>query len=304
MGSWNGTCALTNLSIFSDDRVVVMLLVKSGRPGEPGGGYCARQAEWQPFHVPMRGVYDDYGAAELDASPDADAFCAAFQGDIHAGPKFRFYGRDCDLSDFNAETPSSLLKSIERGVVQWSTSVHSNEQVVGPDGFFDEDNVALYERGNAWCHLSFMLMHESVYDALSADVDVSKRIERINAEVEREREMYKSFGRAGQLGAESVALLKKAEESRRKIAMRQWLCTEGEDWRTIVPMTDANLASALVMQYVMQGMRKLYSPQSGAGSQDDNSEEVFLAYKAAKAVVKERMRRWGEDDACDEDEDE
>lgn len=58
MGSWNETCALTNLAIEAGDEIV---LVPTGRVSH---SYAADN-EWQPFCLPLYGVYNEYGGVAV-----------------------------------------------------------------------------------------------------------------------------------------------------------------------------------------------------------------------------------------------
>jgi hypothetical protein len=64
MGSWNGTCGLTQLPIKDGDEVVVILLEKRTDKVEPGGGYCYSNHFFTPCSLPLFGIYDDYGSVE------------------------------------------------------------------------------------------------------------------------------------------------------------------------------------------------------------------------------------------------
>lgn len=60
MGSWNETCAISNLPIGYGDDVIVMLLVQ-----QPHDGFvCYATDWWKPLPIYFEGKYDDYGRAE------------------------------------------------------------------------------------------------------------------------------------------------------------------------------------------------------------------------------------------------
>ncbi len=60
MGSWNGTCAISNLHILSGQRVAIFMLTRNARPDN----YCYNNTFYNPVLLPFYGEYDDYGSAE------------------------------------------------------------------------------------------------------------------------------------------------------------------------------------------------------------------------------------------------
>jgi hypothetical protein len=60
MGSWNGTCAISNLHITLGTDVVVFMLLKS----RDGTSLCHSNAFYDVCPIPFYGKYDDYGGVE------------------------------------------------------------------------------------------------------------------------------------------------------------------------------------------------------------------------------------------------
>lgn len=58
MGCWNGTCAISNLHIFDNQDVMVLMLAKNKKEGS----LCYSQAHYQLLPIPFYGQYNDYGA--------------------------------------------------------------------------------------------------------------------------------------------------------------------------------------------------------------------------------------------------
>lgn len=58
MGCWNKTCGLTNLPIFCDDKVVWFLLVQNPYAK---ARTCYASSMWELVPIPVYGTYDDYG---------------------------------------------------------------------------------------------------------------------------------------------------------------------------------------------------------------------------------------------------
>lgn len=67
MGSWNETCAITNLPIFVGDRIMCMIMART--KSDLGDAYSA-DSILQPVGLPFVGEYDDYGSIENVECPD------------------------------------------------------------------------------------------------------------------------------------------------------------------------------------------------------------------------------------------
>ena len=59
MGSWNGTCGLTELPIISGTDIFVFPVVESYTDS-----FCYSSALYRPSVLPFRAKYNDYGAGE------------------------------------------------------------------------------------------------------------------------------------------------------------------------------------------------------------------------------------------------
>lgn len=64
MGSWNGTCALTNLPIMSGEKVYVLLLQESKHYDKYVGNHCYPNTYYQPLPLYFQGEYNSYGAVK------------------------------------------------------------------------------------------------------------------------------------------------------------------------------------------------------------------------------------------------
>lgn len=267
MGCWNGTCALSNLSITYNDRVVVLLLVNEmtirGRRGV-GGGVCGTQTTWRPFHIPLRGTYDDYGCAELDESQGATDLFNYFQGDPFKSEKFRFHGREFDFYDYNVESASSILKSIERGIIQVKINSLSLAYELNSKGYINEDSCQ-YTCEDKWCGLGFMMMHESIYDTC-----------------------------VNNSGIEDY--LNKLDITPNLYSIKRDLRSEGENWIFLNNHPQSEyIKSAYRIQSIMRSLRKLYSPQGGARSQDDNMEDILVLNEATNKIIENRKTEYEEE---------
>lgn len=69
MGCWNGTCAITNLPILYGEPCRIVFLRQSIQANDAGGGFCYTEGLWHPASLPIPAKYNDYGAVE-DYDPD------------------------------------------------------------------------------------------------------------------------------------------------------------------------------------------------------------------------------------------
>lgn len=64
MGSWDGTCMVSQLSIGYGDKIKVFLLQQSRSLVENGGGYTSCSPIYRAMCLPLTGIYNDYGCVE------------------------------------------------------------------------------------------------------------------------------------------------------------------------------------------------------------------------------------------------
>lgn len=64
MGCWNGTDALTQLAIHSGDPCRLVIILPYKYNDGMGGGYCYSIGMYEPFALPIKGHYNDYGCID------------------------------------------------------------------------------------------------------------------------------------------------------------------------------------------------------------------------------------------------
>ena len=84
MGSFNGTCGISNLPILADDRVCFIIL----RPEAPAdwqhNSGCEPTRWWAPYALPIRGTYDGLGRVEgPDEAPHVEGLRACLKRNVH-----------------------------------------------------------------------------------------------------------------------------------------------------------------------------------------------------------------------------
>jgi hypothetical protein len=64
MGSWDGTCMVSQLPIGWNDKIKVFLLQQVSSLAENGGGYTSCSPIYRAMSLPLTGIYDTYGCVE------------------------------------------------------------------------------------------------------------------------------------------------------------------------------------------------------------------------------------------------
>ena len=115
MGSWNGSCLFSGLSIGWYQPVKAILMTCKGEV--TGVGYCEADDLFVPTGLPITGIYNTYGTLEKIKDDRESQATWAFLKD-----KIKGIGKDY-VQPANLE---DLLKMVERGYAGWS---YSSEEV-------------------------------------------------------------------------------------------------------------------------------------------------------------------------------
>lgn len=105
MGSWNGTCGITQLPILRGDKVVVFPIMKNEYAYDKGGGVVRSDNYFVPITVPFEGKYDDYGKVE-DITDD---------NNLSFNHLSYILGGKIENMKNSNENIDELVKNIERG---------------------------------------------------------------------------------------------------------------------------------------------------------------------------------------------
>jgi len=145
MGSWNETCALTNLPIKEGERAVWIPLISNGY-GTEETTYCEAWHLFKQAGFVFRGTYNDYGALEnIDDTPQARLTLEYFKNQI-SEDAIELVSKGVK-NDYKLDTLEDLVKIIEREYL-----AHLNPiQIIG----------ARYKR-----NYGQMMIHEKAYDAV------------------------------------------------------------------------------------------------------------------------------------------
>ena len=74
MGSWNGTCGISNLPILHGEEIVLFIIKKNQHARNGEGGYVYCNDQYEPFTFPIHGHYNDYGGIEAVSKNGEIAF--------------------------------------------------------------------------------------------------------------------------------------------------------------------------------------------------------------------------------------
>jgi hypothetical protein len=291
MGSWHGTCALSNLDIRYHNDVVAILLVEQDREygkGELGGGFCGTQKFCNPLAFPLRGLYDDGGALE---EIEKDETTEAFVKWVNESEKMKVKsGKEGKL-----DTIDNIVQAIERGYVY-------------------------IEEGRKKLQVGLMLIHRYIYNEMmdfarkdkkikhnfecltkfaGRDVADHLRMVRSFKKTMEEKERSEEFIRDALDGDYDAAvseeeltfenIMAMGGRSRRAFLYR-FKNVEGDNWKHCdISVSDPKKYEEVLYFYLlMDCLRKQYVIQGGAGSQDRNDHAITVLCNVTKNTIEIR----------------
>ena len=297
MGSWNGTCALSNLSINCGDDIVLVMLTKHPSSDDNGAGFCYTQLDWHPLFVPIRGKYNDYGGIEdFVEGPHTEYLLKHFADEKNFKIISRKFDKEHGANDHPPFTSlDKLFKCIERGYMRIPQNVMNVIRAFDDEGNSDDENTQI-SMSSQLVPVGYMMMLAEVHDALiSTAGSFDRLLTRINADCARTPDFMQSMyiGDDETLTkADEISEAKKAEINRKYFVhcVKRDTCSEGERWSLLkyVPETNEELFQIPKLNSLLLHLRKFYSIQAGSGSSDQNEDSISTLMKATKAVIKRR----------------
>lgn len=293
MGCWNGTCALSNLSIQYGEDVVAILLIEDDPPRwEPSirGGFVGTQRDCHPLAFPLFGKYDDGGALEEIAEDETTLALTQWLTATDRVALKKEGHCKYDLSNIN-----SVVQAIERGLL--SITVDGKVRGVGlmlihrdlyegvlnfarTDKYIQMEFEALTRYAARDCkQFQFMFKLAELRLSKAADEKISED-ERDSLRDECEKEL--TF-------AEAMSL----PEQARKAFIRNFRVSQYEKWCSLgIVSSDMRRNEDVFYFYLaMNALRKQYTMQGGAGSQDHNDEIIDSLQAATRELIHERKNR-------------
>lgn len=289
MGCWNGTCGISNLPIRNGQRVAVVLLVKQNR----FDSWCYPSAVYDVAPLLFWGTYNDYGAAEDNTGYGLPLLLEGLCKNLIEIPQGENPYHDIPVlrEKFDVE----LL---------WE-AVHEGRLFI--EGY-----------GNKY-QVEAVMIHGDIYDALMRDFRISSynseigsfdiSIDDIRATIlqyiELLRESAKSpifqyttelvdWANQKKCLAASFLSFRRNEGSHFRIidpvdAIHGLI--EKDDWKGLEEFLNEAL-NVVWLNAVMSYARKIWSPQSGAGSQNSSSRVYRVLSQATLAVLNAQKAKY------------
>lgn len=274
MGCWNGTCGVSQLPITGGTKVKAFLLLQSKYTKEvKGSGSCYSSEYFRPWFFPVTAEYNDYGSIEnIQEDWNTKYMLETFQ-------KWLAAGEVKILGDEKAEINSpgirkfkileNVFDCVERGALQ-----------IKDCGETFNVKKQMWVPANGYLKIGLFIVLENVYNDM---VDASKRF--INL---KENSYYRKSNK------ESRQLAMEAINKARTIKPPNVLCSLDEravnrvlgdsledgacfkHYKTIVYSSNitaseffAKLDPVMAFGTAMVYLRKLWIPQTGQGSQNE-----------------------------------
>jgi len=321
MGCWNGTCAISQLAILAGEpcRIVFLRgLPTVSRDGNAGAGFCYPTGLWKPVSLPIPAEYDDYGAVENFDADDwrVRSFLEWVEqhvvetkegpNSVHDTPitKERIQkgglGELCEIihsQPHRIRVVDAIAKSM------WAYTANVMKESNEDPGPFQPDP------------LSYCLIREDVYQGLikqslnnwagtstiesyyEPKIDEwLKELSELLAETEdyTQRPLFRLSGSSLWYGGEGAGdILERLRET-----LLDGLATvvdEGGDVPAHLSTVKAKTEQVARYRWVevqMGHLRKFWSPQSGAGSQDDGIEAQTAFLKITQQALENMKARF------------
>lgn len=278
MGSWYGTCGVTQLPLVGEE--IVCLPIVQRKTTYSGSDFCYNNEVWEPCGIPIFGTYDDYG----QIAPDDD------QGPVHLfnsgllGSNLVVYPGDGRIEQVDAD----FIRSIDG----FQEAIHEGHLHVKGHGYEDMKQIDKA--------VGRMFILRRVWDAL-----VNEYPEPNYRGVTHDKKLF-----LGMISAEVVTNSKMSTWSSQSIFDNSHSSMNSEIVDALhehykgtlvdgqidpcIELLMEQMAEMLVFNTAMENMRKHYAPQCGAGSQDREYKPYIIMMKAMLQVMKENDEQYGE----------
>lgn len=291
MGSWNTTDALTQLPILYGDKIRCFVIKQ--QPYEIDlNGTCYSNDLWAPIGPSITGIYNDYGSiGKIEKSLNSEILLDTFRNS-NLDIKTDKFDDEVNLKTSNLET---LLNCVERGRIK------SKEYTVA----------------NNSLHLGLMFVLEETYQTMLSfnPVDtcrfehsgggyyyapISKSFKPI---IEEWYELHFNLFKALKNKFEHHFLGGKLFWQFRSYGLDAFKPALIELIKKETPMSDhqvqnifKNMIEMMHFDFSMSSGRKMYQPQTGSGSQNDETSIHVALANATLAVVEKRKKEREEDE--------
>jgi hypothetical protein len=174
MGSWNGTCVISNLHIHARQDVVVFLLAKN----QSEQTFCYSNALYEPCLIPFYGEYDDYGAVENCQGPGLPIILEEMRRQLYEFGQGPNSAHDCVVrrNNFNIELLFEADHEDRLGIEQfdsWNQDEYDirrleemqNEEVLTNDQKFELDRLfSKLKKKDNFRRVTHVTIHREVFN--------------------------------------------------------------------------------------------------------------------------------------------
>lgn len=300
MGSWHGTCGLSQLPIRHGMKAYLQFLVKMDMREEYksniGGGFSYPNHLWVPIMFPICGVYDDYGGLEKIKNDDNAKHIMKYVKNLYS-QKSKALQVDEEYTDKVFTNMKTFVRAVERGAIT-KTSIHTGKPV----------------------EVSFMLMLGSVYDAAIKLIGEDKHIW---CDENADQHIASLIENRGKIDYEGAVRFEKwqAEKDKREplpvSKLVSYVLSAGSGYSYVhhphgievgcSPELELAAKNFLLLEFFLHKTRKMYSPQSGAGAQEYDlnflikfSQAQLDAVNGLKDHLRKQCMKWNGEE-LDED---
>lgn len=296
MGSWNGTCGVSNLPIQHGDKVVMLPIAQAMHynPDRPSQSACHNTTFWEPIGFPVRAKYNDYGWIEKIEDNSFTEWNLAWIRD--------------NLIEREIGENTHHDHAVKRDNISWES--------LGE--IFHGDRLWLKSHNHRRKHRCgfFMLFRQDLYDLLSTKTvfesyspkSVDYRGDLALIEDTLREDLGESSQRADRYTVDSTGMSEEAVEALN--ALSRFDDYELRDkYRPHQPLlkyrnTNPDSEEAFVKEFsrlrlfdiAMSDLRKHYTPMTGAGSQSTGFETHKLLAAEVLKIAEEGCRPYEEDE--------
>ena len=265
MGSWNGTCGISNLPIEHGDEVVLFIIREKNLSECRGGGFYAPADLFEPISLPIIGRYKGYGL--IDNIENENLILPKIVKMFEKN-KLLYFSKDESILDIKKASLYEIIKEIEleniKGVEKLSVIK-----------FYELEGIKKPE----FLNIGIIMFHKELYDMLLKQ-----------SSVEYYKKKYLDIIEASK---SDLSFLDSIEESFVWNISRVPFEFIVDYLIDVVSNSDNELLEKIIevslINNVLSSLRKSWMPQVGLGSQSlVNEEHLLLANFIVKKYNKEK----------------
>lgn len=347
MGSWNGTCAVSNLHVRSGQEVAVFMLLEN----KGSKSFCYGNALYDVCPLPFYGKYNDYGAVEDCHGPalpivlgeikrqlyefgqgpnsshdiivkrsdfDIDLLFEADHEDrLGIQDSYTFDSDEYDLRELRKDSEKDTLTvdqqfeldRLASKLKQVDTFRRVTHVIIHGDIFRDimeKYYVDIYVgdgKGTVGYNNNYnRIFFKDIADSIPAYIDACKEEEaRINAMADpheqwAERNIPKDEWKNPNLATKWLNSFRNSNEGYGLLLVDEYIREYKSNglWDDLESFVKEALTGAWVNGY-MSSVRKLWSKQTGAGSQNDEHDGYNILIQSMSDVLAAEKKAWDEE---------